>query len=129
MTLTFSRYLAIVFGILTPLAETVRRWHQLAQWEMLPFWLDDYILGTLLLYGAWRTGRDAREGQRFLAAGWGFTCGMAYGSFFGQLANLDEPDPAPIATEWVVAIKGVGLALAVFGLVACLRPVPDTKVA
>ncbi len=121
MTITFSRRLAIILGILTPLAETIRRWHQLGELSILPFWLDDYILGALLLYGAWRTGKDIRSGRRFLAAAWGFTCGMAYSSFFSQLANLNQPDPAPISSTWVAVIKGIGLALAILALVGSLK--------
>lgn len=121
MTITFSRRLAIIFGILTPLAETVRRWRQLGQLSVWPFWLDDYFIGALLLYGAWRVSKDIRSGRRFLAAAWGFTCGMAYSSFFSQLERLNEPDPAPIPSAWVAVIKGVGLALAILALVGSLR--------
>ena len=65
----FSRNLAIFLGIITPLLETIRRWHT---WqENPPAFFDDYILGALLLYGAWRVGKDAQSGQRFLAAAWG----------------------------------------------------------
>jgi hypothetical protein len=121
MTITFSRRLAIILGILTPLAETVRRWRQLGQLSLLPAWLDDYIIGALLLYGAWRTGKDIRSGRPFLVAAWGVTCGMAYSSFFSQLARLNEPDPAPIPSIWVAVIKGVGFALAILALVGSLR--------
>jgi hypothetical protein len=121
MTITFSRRLAIILGILTPLAETVRRWRQLGQLNLLPAWLDDYIIGALLLYGAWRTGKDIRSGRPFLVAAWGVTCGMAYSSFFSQLARLNEPDPAPIPSIWVAVIKGVGFALAILALVGSLR--------
>lgn len=124
MTINFSRRLAIILGVLTPLAETIRRWHQLNQLRYLPFWLDDYILGALLLYGAWRTGRDVRGGQRFLAAAWGFTCGMAYASFFFQLEHLHD-DPAPISGVWVAVIKGVGLVLATLALIGSLRRLPE----
>jgi len=127
MTIEFSRRLAIVFGIVTPLVETLRRWHQLSDLSVWPFWLDDFLLGGLLLYGAWRVGKDARVGRPFLAAGWGFTCGMAYGSFFTQLNHLHEPDPAPIPSIWVAVIKGIGLALAVAALVATLRPGADDR--
>jgi hypothetical protein len=121
MTIAFSQRLAVIFGILTPLAETVRRWRQLGEVGALPSWLDDYFIGALLLYGAWRTSKDIRSGRRFLAAAWGFTCGMAYSSFFGQLARLNEPDPAPIPSAWVAVIKGVGLALAILALVGSLK--------
>ena len=127
MTILFSRNLAFVLGVITPLAETIRRW---STWRSDPPALfDDYILGGLLLYGAWRVGQDARTGQRFLAAGFAFMCGMAYYSFFGQLHNLRTgvPDPAPISSTWVAVMKGIGLALAVLGLVLSLRRLPDDK--
>lgn len=83
MTLNFARRLAYAAGVLAPAAETVRRW---STWrEMPPALFDDYIMGALLIYGAYRVGRDARSGQPFLAAGWGFACGLGYASFFSQL--------------------------------------------
>jgi len=121
MTIYFSRRLAVIFGILAPLAETVRRWRQLGQLSVWPFWLDDYFMGALLLYGAWRVSKDIRSGRRFLAAAWGFTCGMGYSSFFAQLERLNDPDPAPISSAWVAVIKGVGLALAILALVGSLK--------
>jgi hypothetical protein len=124
MTIKFSRYLAIVLGILTPLAETIRRW---STWrDNPPALFDDYILGAFLLFGAWRVGKEVRSGQRFLAAGWAFMCGMAYGSFFEQLHRyrLGISDPAPIPSLWVAVIKGVGLALGVMALALTLKPLP-----
>lgn len=121
MTIQFSRRLAIVFGILAPAGETVRRW---STWrEYPPGFFDDYIMGAFLLYGAWRVGRDVRDGQRYLAAAWAYTCGMGYYSFFGQLESLSlgEIDPAPISSEWIALIKGLGLALSLLALVLSLR--------
>lgn len=125
--ISFSRYLAVVLGLVIPIAETIRRWHT---WRADPPALfDDYILGAFLLYGAWRVGKDARTGQRFLAAGFAFMCGMAYYSFFGQLQNLRTgvPDPAPISSMWVAVIKGIGLALGVVGLGLSLRRLPESR--
>lgn len=125
MMISFSRYLAILLGILTPLAETVRRW---GTWrENPPALFDDYLLGAFLLYGAWRVGRDVRSGQRFLAAAWAFMCGMAYISFFDQLYRyrLGMSDPAPIPSLWVAIIKGAGLALGIIALVFSLRRIPQ----
>ena len=127
--ISFSRYLALVLGVVTPIAETIRRW---STWRSDPPALfDDYILGALLLYGAWRVGNDARLGQRFLAAGFAFMCGMAYYSFFAQLHNLriGVVDPAPILSSWVAVIKGIGLALAIVGLILSLREIPGSGVA
>src|SRR5688500_16980049 len=98
MTIGFSRVLALVLGIVTPLLETVRRWNT---WHEDPAsYFDDFILGGFLLYGAWRVGKDPRDGQRFLAAGWGVALGMVFLSFFGQLTDLShgEVDPAPVSS-------------------------------
>ncbi|HZG53609.1 MAG TPA: hypothetical protein VEZ40_15885 [Pyrinomonadaceae bacterium] len=127
MTIQFSRRLAIAFGILAPLGETIRRW---STWrEYPPNFFDDYILGAFLLYGAWRAGRDVRDGQRFLAAAWAYTCGIGYYSFFGQLKSLSlhEIDPAPIPSVWMAVIKGVGLALSLVALAISLRRLPGSQ--
>ena len=124
-SITISRYLAIVIGIVTPLAETVRRW---STWrENPPALFDDYVLGAFLLYGAWRVGKDVRSGQRFLAAAWAFMCGMAYYSFFDQVHRyqLGLSDPAQISSGAVAVIKGIGLGLGIIALVLSLKPVPQ----
>jgi len=125
MLISISRYLAIVLGILTPLAETIRRW---STWRESPAsFFDDFILGAFLLFGAWRTGKDARSGRPFLAAAWAFMCGMAYISFFAQLEEyrLGIADPAPISSGWVAAIKGIGLATAIVCLIFSLWPISE----
>lgn len=124
MTINFARWLAYVGGILAPLAETVRRW---STWHDNPSQLfDDYIIGALLIYGAWRVGKNAREGQRFLVAAWGFACGMGYASFFGQLYSNSHGviDPAPISGSSVAVIKGIAFSLAILALAASLRRLP-----
>jgi hypothetical protein len=123
----FSRILAVVLGILVPIAETVRRW---STWQEAPLALfDDYILAALVLYGAWLAGRHFHRGQCFLAAAWGIGCGVGYCSFFGQLERfrLGEPDPAPIPPSWVVGIKGVLFVLAIVALIATLRAQPQAN--
>ncbi|HUQ34542.1 MAG TPA: hypothetical protein VM095_20645 [Pyrinomonadaceae bacterium] len=127
MNIQFSRWLAIVGGILAPLGDTIRRW---STWQQFPPALfDDYIMGAFLLYAAWRTGRDARAGQPYLAAAWGFACGLGYFSFFSQLNSirLHEVDPAPISSEWVAVIKGVAFGLAIIALVFSLRRLPESE--
>jgi hypothetical protein len=41
----------------------------------------------------------------------GYTFGMAYMSFFGQLKNAPAADPSGMATAVVITFKGVGLVL------------------
>jgi hypothetical protein len=117
----FSRILALVFGILVPLGETVRRWHTWQEYP--PVLIDDYVMGAFLIWGAWSAGRNVRRGRPILAAAWGFTCGLGYYSFFEQVRRygLGEVDPAPISAIWVVVIKGVGLTLGIAALTLTLR--------
>lgn len=127
MLISISRCFAIALGILTPTLETIRRW---STWRENPLSiLDDYILGAFLLFAVWRVTKDARRGQRFLAAAWGFFCGTAYLSFTGQLYfnRLGIADPAPISSTWVAVIKGVGLTIGVTCLVFSLWPIPKKE--
>ena len=115
--LQFSRWLALVIGIVTPTLETLRRWRELVTLTVYwPAYLDDVLLGAFLIGGAWLAGR-VRPGRLVLAAAWGFLCGLAYGSFFEQLGVLDRPDPSGVSPAFVVAIKGLGLVLGMIGLV------------
>ena len=110
--LELSRRLAYVFGVLTPVAETIRRWG--TWWEEPPAFVDDILLGALLVAGAWVT-RDPRSARSraLLAAAWGFACGMAYGSVTSHWFAMrsGQADPAPIPTECVFAIKLIGGAI------------------
>lgn len=116
-----SRILAVILGCITPLLETLRRWGELRQGTIWwPSFLDDYLIGAFLLYGSWRAGKDA-TGRAVLAAAWAFLCGMAYGSFFGQLQVLSQPDPSGQSPLLIVVVKGVGLAIGALGLIFTLR--------
>jgi hypothetical protein len=113
-----SPILALGFGIVLALAETVRRW---GHWPFLPFLLDDWIAGLFLVYGAVRSRRDWDTGRPVQAAAWAFTSGMLYMSFFGHLEHWSKP----LETGWVphdalVAIIGLLFALALAGLVGTL---------
>lgn len=117
----FSRGLAWIVGVGAPLAETIRRW---GTWqEYPPAILDDYLLGALLIAGAWASRWRKPYGDRLLAAAWGFTCGLGYYSTFMQLRNLQlgAEDPAPIPSFWVFVIKAVGTTLAAVALVLTVR--------
>ncbi|HEX6126700.1 MAG TPA: hypothetical protein VFZ23_15115 [Pyrinomonadaceae bacterium] len=123
MTIELSRKLAALLGIVTPVLETIRRW---STWrENPPALFDDYVVSAFLLYGAWRVGKDPVSGQRFLTAAWGVGLGMIFLSFFGQLNALrqGELDPAPVSSESVAVIKGVGFVIIILGLVSSLRKV------
>jgi hypothetical protein len=120
----FSRALAVAFGIFVPIAETIRRRNT---WYEAPLTLfEDYVLASLILYGAWLVGRDFRRGQCFLAAALGAVCGVGYCSVVGQWQRiqLGEPDPAPIPSFWVLVIKVILFVLAIIALVATVKARP-----
>ena len=50
---------------------------------------------------------------------------MAYTSFFFQLQQIrvGSVDPAPISSEWVAVVKGIGFILVILGFVSSLRKV------
>jgi hypothetical protein len=119
--ISLSRNLAIFLGLITPILETIRRWHT---WQDDPLsFFDDYILGALLLFGAWRVTKDSRTGQKFLVAGWGFALGLVYASLDHQLQMLrtGAADPAPISSGAVAMVKAIGFIIVVVGLVSGLR--------
>ena len=127
MPLTFSRRLAVLFGVLAPLGETIRRWHTWTEWP--PQFFDDYLMGAFLLYAAWLVKREPRRGQRYLAAAWGFAVGLGYASFFGHLqAYLKEPtapDVGPVSHIWLILIIGTGWLLCIVALLTTFKRLPD----
>jgi hypothetical protein len=123
--MTFARRLALLAGVVLPIGEIARRWHQLGDPRLFFAWFDDILIGALLLYGAWRAGQDAATGQATLAAAWGFTLAIAIGSFFAGL--FGDADPTGASRIVVVTIKGVMLALAVAALVSVLRWRPGAR--
>ena len=114
MNILASPLFALGFGLFLALAETCRRW---GNWPFLPFLLDDWIAGLLLVYGAVRARRNWATGRPYQVAGWAFTSGMMYMSFFGHLEHWSQPPEG----GWVphgalVGIIGVLFALALSGL-------------
>jgi hypothetical protein len=121
----FSRNLAVIIGTVAPLLETYRRW---STWQRDPPSLfDDYILGALLLFGAWQVTRNAKAGQKYLTAGWGFALGMVYCSFFFQLRMIDlgEQDPSGFSNQTAVVVKGLGFLIVIAGFIMSLAKISD----
>jgi hypothetical protein len=110
--------LAITLGILLPLGETVRRW---GHWETWIFWIDDFIIGALLLWGAWAVKRRKEHGLRVLAAGWGVTFGMLYLSFFNHLEQMSKPDVGRFPHRVLTGMIGVAFVGSIVGLWSSLR--------
>ena len=118
-----SRWIALVGGVVLPILETLRRWG--TWWDYPPGYVDDWLIGGFLLLGAWAARpANSRRGRPLLAAAWGFACGMHYPSVTAHwyAMRAGQPDPAPIPTEAVFAVKILLAVLAITGLLLALAP-------
>jgi len=144
LSITLSRRLAVAGGLFLPIGETVRRWRELpGPIETWPPWLDDFVLGAVLLSAAWLSrpqsaarqpdGRDRTRRIRrssWLTAGWGFVCGAGFGSTLSQLNYVINPalasagDPSGLSNAAMVLIKATLVAIGLVGLFAGMREEP-----
>ena len=104
----FEILAAWVLGIWMPLAEIYRR---RLNFDDLPAYVDDFLMGALLLLAARAASRGQRTGRALLAGAWGVVCGAMYYSVFGQLDNGSQPDISGLPNALVVSIK-----LVIFGI-------------
>lgn len=121
MPAKISAWLAVAFGLFLSVAEIARNW---GNWEYWPFWLIDYIAVALLLAGGIAVLRGDRAG-RWLAAAWGFTTAMFYGSFFGHLRDVtnNTVSAADAAREpRLTIIIGIMFGFALVGIALALWP-------
>ena len=101
-----------------PLAETLRRWGT----GNYILWVDDYLVGVALLVAYWRTRSDGEGARPWLAAAWGFTCGIGYMAFIGHGLSIGPPDVSGLDSRLVTGVLGVAVLMATLALWASLRP-------
>ncbi len=116
--------MALFIGIFLPLAETVRRYHQLLDPDKFLHWFDDYILGGLLITAAWMVHKEKPNAISYLIGAWGIGTGALFLSFLGQIEYLktDSSDPGGLfLAEFVLVIKGLILAYMIFGMMKSIK--------
>ena len=104
-------------GLLLPAAEVARR---KTDFSNPTTYLDDFIVGALLLLAAHMTTRRHAAGAVLLVLAWAAFCGGMYYSFFGQLASRGATDVSGLPGMTIVAVKG---ALYLVGLIAVVQSV------
>ena len=120
-------YAALAFGVLIPLAETIRRWSQLTDITCFLLWFDDYLFGAFMIFAALKARRNPTDGEKYLAAAWGMATAGMFLSLAGQIQRLDQDDPAPISSLSVAWIKGILLAIFFTFLLFSLRSKNQTN--
>ena len=73
---------AYIMGITLPVLEVMRR---RSNFDDIPAYIDDFLVGALLLYAARAVTLQKPSGPVLLVAAWAVLCGGLYGSIFGQL--------------------------------------------
>jgi len=115
--MTFHRRMAFAFGATISLLQAGRSFLWRSNWPQSPagwpIFLDAYVVGALLISGAVVARRKEVAGRLVMMAGWGFSCGILYRSFFEQLANPSRHSGHEIL---ILVCKGALLAFSVTGL-------------
>ncbi len=113
-----SMRMAVALGIFLPLAETVRRIHEVLAFENFFRWFDDYILGAVLLYAAFLVWKQKHNATLYLIAAWGAAVGgltlSLYGQFDGYFKN--NPDAGIFSSGFVLIAKALILFYILIGL-------------
>ena len=111
-------------GIFLPLAETVRRFRQLADLSHIMNWFDDYILGGILILAAWMLKSEKPNAISYMIAAWGIGAGALFLSFLGQFDYLqsNKDDPGGIFSVWfVLLVKGLILGFMILGMLKSIN--------
>jgi len=116
----FEVFAAWFLGVALPLAETARR---RTDFSDPAAYIDDFLIGGLLLWAAWAVTRRRPYGPGLLAAAWGVLSGAMYYSFFEQLKRLGAADVSGLPGACVIAVKGVTFAVALTGLYRSARAI------
>ena len=114
----FEVVAAYCLGLALPILEVCRR---RTNFSDLPGYIDDFIVGALLLFAAHSVVREWPYGRALLIAAWGILCGGLWGSFFGQLYNATAHDISGLPNSVVVIFKLLVYFIAIICLVLSIR--------
>lgn len=116
MTLSLSRYMALLFAIGLGIGEAIINW---GHWQYAPLWIVDYIIVGWLLWSFFKT-RSGRNVHTLLG-GWAFTAGVFYMALF---VGLDPVSAYHLESNVILLVLiGFMLAVSVTGLLCALLAV------
>lgn len=113
-----SMRMAIALGIFLPLAETVRRIHEVLAFENFFRWFDDYLLGSILLLAAYAVYKQKQNSTMYLITTWGAAAGALAGSLCGQFDGYFKSlaDAGVFSSGFVLIAKATILLYILVGL-------------
>lgn len=112
------RIVATLLALSLMLGEAFRSW---GVGRPIHHWIDDQILGALLLVGVWMLRRPTPAAFAMMGAGWGFSAGMLFPSFFGKLFDPASSNPGNFDNEVLTALIGLAFATSIVGLLWTIR--------
>lgn len=114
----FELTAAYCIGVFLPAVEVWRRWTDFTD---IPAYVDDFIMGGLLLFAARSVSKRRISGPALLSAAWGVYCGAMYYSFFGQIARDTANDISGLPNELVIVVKGALFLIGLVSLILSIR--------
>jgi len=123
-----NSYLAILLALGLIIGETIRRY---GEWGFWARWIDDYIMGLLLIIPAILVLKNKNFGKKLLIAGWSLTIGITYGSFFSKISPNAKEFQTNIEANSLILLIGLAFITSTIGLIWILlleskNPVPNT---
>src|SRR5438105_4340165 len=109
---------AYCLGIALPVFEVCRR---RTNFSDIPGYIDDFIIGGILLFAARSAERGDPSGRSLLVAAWGILCGGLWGSLLSQIYNTAPQDISGLPNIVVIALKLLVYGIAISGLVLSIR--------
>lgn len=111
------RYLrtgAIALALSLIIGEAYRSW---GAGRPVMFWMDDMMMGAMLIAATIMVGRDTHARRAFFTAAWGVNAGMLYPSFFGKLLTPEETSAGNFDLGLLTLLVGLAFASALIGMV------------
>ena len=118
---SISMKMLVAMGVFLPLVETVRRSNQIFIPAEFLSWFDDYILGGILLWAAYRLQKRCKNADLHGIAAWGIGTGALFLSLLGQVKDYAKGDPGIFSTQLVLIAKLIILIYMAVGLHLSIR--------
>jgi hypothetical protein len=111
------RLFAVLLGLSLMIGEAIRSW---GQDRPAPAWLDDQLMGALLITSAWLLRKPTPARRALFTGAWGVGVGALYLSFFGKLLEPTGDYSSNIPGGMLTLLIGLAFATAIAGFVASL---------